>query len=122
MAKEGPNGNPEFAFLRVLKAIAASEHEAGLDTLDQADRSLLYHIAMQERSGTAIKVTDLWKDGAFGTLPTVLSRVARLIEQGWVDKEVNPNDARSRVVSTTSQARSFFRNASKAVAGAVGEW
>ena len=120
MQQRSSGDSVELAFLRVLRAIAESEREAGLDKLDQADRSMLYHIAMNEGSGDPLKVTDLEKGGAFGTLPTVLSRVARLVEQGWIDKEVNPDDARSRIVTSTSQARRFFQGASKAVLKAVG--
>lgn len=110
----------ELAFLRILRAISEAEEQAGVDTLDHADRAMLYHIALHEGEGGSIKMTDLEKGGAFGTLPTVLSRVARLVDQGWVDKDVNPEDARSRVVSTSSRARKFFQKASKAIVSAVG--
>ena len=80
---------------------------------------MFYHIALNESEHGSIKVTDLEKGRAFGTLPTVLTRVARLVEQGWVDKEVNPEDGRSRVVSSSSRARRFFQKASRVVVGAV---
>lgn len=81
---------------------------------------MLYHIALNEGEGRSLKMTDLEKSGTFGTLPTVLARVGKLIEQGWVDKDVNPEDSRSRIVSTSSRARKFFQKASKAVVSAVG--
>ena len=120
MRKASLGGDAELAFLRVLHAISEAEAQAGVDMLDHADRAMLYHIALNEGAGGSIKMTDLAKGGAFGTLPTVLSRVARLVEQGWVDKDVNPEDGRSRVVSTSSRSRKFFQKASKAVVGAVG--
>lgn len=120
MRKASSGGETESAFLRVLHAISETETQAGVDTLDHADRAMLYHIALNEGEGGSIKMTDLEKGGAFGTLPTVLSRVARLVDQGWIDKDVNPEDARSRVVSTSSRARKFFQKASKAIVSAVG--
>lgn len=120
MRKRSSDGDVELAFLRVLKAIADTEQEAGLGNLDYADKAMLYHIALNERADDAIKITDLEKGGAFGTLPTVLARVTRLVDQGWIDKAMNPDDARSRIVSSTSQARKFFQKASKAVTSAIG--
>ena len=108
------------AFLKVLRAIADAESQSGVDALDHADRSLLYYIALNEGEGGSLKITDLERGGAFGTLPTVLARVSRLVELGWVEKELNPEDARSRVVSTSSRARRFFRKVSKTVTGPVG--
>lgn len=120
MRRASSDSDAELAFLRVLRAINDSEKQSGVDGLDHADRAMLYHIALNEGEGRSLKMTDLEKSGTFGTLPTVLARVGKLIEQGWVDKDVNPEDSRSRIVSTSSRARKFFQKASKAVVSAVG--
>lgn len=119
MRKPLSGSGDHAAFLNALRAIAAAEQDVGLDALDYADRAMLYHIALSEEAGKRLRVTD-FDSHAFGTLPTVLARVSRLIEAGWVEKEVNPNDARSRVVSTSSYARKCFQKASRSLKLVIG--
>lgn len=121
MGKAVSRGSVELAFMQVLRAIADSETKAGVDSLDHVDRAMLYFIVRKEGDGAAVKVTDLVGEDAFGTMPTVLVHVARLMEQGWVEKSISSSDGRMRILSSSPKARRFVKKASKAITSAIGE-
>lgn len=121
MVKTRGSGNEELALVRVLEALADSEAMAGVDSLDHVDRAMLYFIFRKEGDGKGVKVTDLLAADVFGTMPTVLVHVARLMEQGWVEKSVSRRDGRLRVLSSSPKARRFVKKASKVITNAIGE-
>lgn len=120
MAKAGSDSDVKLAFMRVLRIIAEAEEAAGVDSLDHADKAILYFIVRNEGDSGTVKVTDLLDTATFGTLPTILVRVAKLTQQGWVVKSVSRHDGRVRVLSSSTKTRTFVRKVSKAITTAVG--
>jgi DNA-binding MarR family transcriptional regulator len=96
--------------------MATAEEESGLNELGFASREMLVEIAMAtEIRGKPTQVTDLTRSERHGTLPTVVKRIAELVEGGWVVKTESPEDGRAKFLSLSPRSESIFRRMSKTV-------
>lgn len=96
-------------------AIAAAERKYGISGLDFEAREILYAIASAYLSKTKIKTTDLRDMDVFGTLPTVLNRLNKLVEGQWIVKKQDPDDGRTLLLEITPKTRVVFKKISKAL-------
>lgn len=97
-----------------LKAtIAAAESRHGLHEIDPTTREMLLAIASANLSARKIRVSDIKNEQTYGTLPTVLARLQKLVEAGWIERKTDPKDGRVVLLQITSKAKLTFNKISK---------
>lgn len=103
-------------YLKVRAILAMAEQESGLNELNAASRDMLVEIGMAaEIDGKPTHVTDLTRSERHGTLPTVVKRIAELVEDGWIVKTESPEDGRAKILSLSPKSESIFRKMSKTI-------
>ena len=102
-------------YVRLKTAIAAVEKKHGLEDLDLTSREMLNTIASANLTGIKIKVSDLRRENTFGALPTVLSRLKKLVEGGWIEKKKGEEHRGIVLLQITPMARNAFTRLSKAL-------
>ena len=100
------------AFLNLLRAIAAAEQQHGIRELDFLSREILHKIAAANIKKQSVRVSSIGEGNGFGTMPTVLARLARLVDGGWIEKVDDPEDARAVLLEITPKTKSIFRKIS----------
>lgn len=100
-------------YIQLKDAIAQAERRHGVHDIDPTSRELLQTIASANLSSTKIRVSDIKNEQVFGTLPTVLTRLQKLVEAGWIERKEDAEDGRVVLLQVTSKAKSIFRKISK---------
>lgn len=100
-------------YVEIKHTIAKAEREHGLYDVDPSTREILQAIAHANLSDTKIRVSDLQKQNGYGTLPTVLTRLQKLVEAGWIERKEDTEDGRVALLQITAKAKSIFRKISK---------
>lgn len=94
-----------FLVYRILRMV---EQEAGLDGLDARAKALLLLIADGDLEGSALTVGDLTRTGDMGTAPTVYHALNALESDGWIERRVDKDDARTKRLCLTDHSRKVF--------------
>jgi DNA-binding MarR family transcriptional regulator len=102
-------------YVHLKEAIAKAEKQHGLYEIDPSTREILQTIASANLSDTKICVSDTKNEQVFGTLPTVLARLQKLVEAGWIERRADPDDGRVVLLRLTFKAKSIFKKISKAI-------
>ena len=102
-------------YVEMKTAIAAAEREYGISSLDFVAREILQTIASANLLKMKIRLTDVKDMDVFGTLPTVLNRLNKLVEGGWIVKKQDPDDGRTLLLEITPKTRAVFNKISKAL-------
>ena len=102
-------------YVHLKEAIAEAEKKHGLYDIDPSTREVLQTIASANLADTKIRVSDIKNQEVYGTLPTVLSRLQKLIEAGWIEKKADKEDGRVVLLEITPKAKSLFKKISKAL-------
>lgn len=96
-------------------AIGAAEEKHGLDGLDLSSREVLNLIAHANLHKQKIRVSDIKSSERFGTLPTILSKLNRLVQDGWIERYDDETDKRVVLLRVTPKARAVFKRISNAL-------
>jgi DNA-binding MarR family transcriptional regulator len=102
-------------YITLKQNIARAERQHGLHEIDPSTREILQTIASANLSNMKIRVTDVQSQKVFGTLPTVLTRLQKLVEAGLVERKEDTEDRRVVLLQITSRAKSIFKKISKAL-------
>lgn len=102
-------------YIQLKEAMAKAEKQYGLYEVDPSAREMLQTIASANLSNTKIRVSDIKNEQVYGTLPTVLTRLRKLVEAGWIEKMADTEDGRVVLLELTSKAKSVFKKISKAL-------
>ena len=97
---------------RLNRIIQAIEARTGLDDLDFASKAMLNFIADAEFDRKVLRISDVVKVPAFGTAPTVFSKLSQLEKNGWIRYNDDPNDKRVRLLVLTPEARRAYQKMS----------
>lgn len=100
-------------YVTLKAAIAAAESRHGLHDIDPTTREMLLAIASANLAHTKIRVTDIKNKEIYGTLPTINARLKKLVEAGWIERKMDPKDARLVLLNITSKAKLIFDKISK---------
>jgi len=99
--------------LEVNRLIQTVEAQNGVNGLGMLARTILYFIADAEFEKRRVRVSDLTTNAAFGSPPTVLSRLTELEGSGWISYKNDAEDRRIKLVMLTPAARRAFAKMSK---------
>jgi DNA-binding MarR family transcriptional regulator len=102
-------------YIELKDTIAEAERKHGVHKIDPTSRELLQTIASANLSSTKIRVSDIKNEQVFGTLPTVLTRLQKLVEAGWIERKEDAEDGRVVLLQVTATAKSIFKKISKAL-------
>lgn len=102
-------------YIQFKEAIATAEKVHGLYEVDPSTREILQAIASANVSDKEIRVSDIKNQEVFGTLPTVLTRLQKLVEAGWIERKEDTEDGRVVLLQITPKAKSIFKKISKAL-------
>ncbi len=102
-------------YVKLKGAIVAAEKEHGLHGMDYTSREILHTIASANLMEVKCRVSDVVKEGHFGTPPTVYARLDKLVEGGWIIKTKDKDDGRAVLLEITPMARAKFKKMSKAL-------
>ena len=97
---------------RLNRIIQAIEARTGLDDLDFASKAMLSFIADAEFDRKLLRISDVVKVPAFGTAPTVFSRLSQLEKSGWIRYSDDPNDKRVKLLGLTPASRRAYQKMS----------
>ena len=100
-------------YVTLKAAIAAAENRHGLHDIDPTTREMLLTIASANMAHTKIRVSDISNKRIYGTLPTVLTRLQKLVEAGWIERKMDPKDGRVVLLHVTSKTKLIFDKISK---------
>lgn len=98
-------------YIALKAALSDAERKHGLLDLDQLTHELLRTIAQADLDKVAIRMSDL-KAKYDCTFPTLIARVQRLVNEGWIERQDNAEDRRSAFLKPTAKARTAFREIS----------
>ena len=102
-------------YVQLKESIVNAEKEHGLCEIDPSTREILQAIASANLSDKKIRVSDIKNEDIYGTLPTVITRLQKLVEAGWIERKEDPEDARVVLLQITSKATLIFKKISKAL-------
>lgn len=98
-----------FKMKIVLQAV---EGETGFGGLDATSKDILFYVGQSDVSGEKINVTDIANNPRFGSPATVHGRISRLLAEGWLQSNVDPEDGRARVLSLNAPSVTAFNRMS----------
>ena len=101
--------------LEVNRLIQTVEAQNGVNGLGILARTILYFIADAEFEKRRVRVSDVTANAAFGSPPTVFSRLTELEGSGWISYKNVAEDRRIRLVMLTPAARRTFSIMSKQI-------
>lgn len=96
-----------MSYVNLISAIAAAEKQHGLAGLDIISKEILQMIACASLVHDKIRVSDIIRDG-HATFPTVISRVRKLAEDGWITRTEDPDDKRVILLGITPHTQAVF--------------
>lgn len=96
-----------MSYINLIAAIAAAERENGLDSLDVISKEILQMIACADLTHGKIKVSDITREG-HATFPTVINRLRKLEEEGWISRVDDPGDKRAHLLHITPRTQAVF--------------
>jgi len=102
-------------YIQLKEAIAKAERAHGVHELDPSTREILQTIAAANLAETKIRVSDIKNENVYGTLPTVLSRLQKLVNAGFIERREDADDRRVVLLQITSKAKTVFKKISKAL-------
>ncbi len=103
-------------YIELKEAIDAAERLHGIHELDLLSREILHKIATAHLMKQSIRVSNINEGNRFGTFPTVLTRLKKLTDGGWIEKVDDPEDRRALILQITPKTQSIFRKISNALA------
>lgn len=109
--------NLVFRLSRIMRDAGV---RCGLATVEQSKLSILSFIGELEAAGEAVQVKTVVGSGLFGTPPTVLNKLGGLEKAGWIERHIDPDDARARRLALTPQSRKAFSKMSSEVSRLMG--
>lgn len=101
--------------MKLKSAIAKAEKQYGLHEIDPNSREILQTIAAANVLDTKIRASDIRNANVFGTLPTVLTRLQKLVDEGWIDRKQDAEDGRVVLLEITAKCRTKFKKISLAL-------
>ncbi len=104
-------------YMDLKTAIAETEKQHGIHSLDFVSREILHFIASANLLNKKVRVTDIHNENLFGSAPTIYSRLNRLVASGWIERKEDDNDGRTILLQITSRTRDRFKKMSKALEG-----
>lgn len=102
-------------YFRMRAILADAEQESGLNELNFVSREILVEIGLAANNGRLTHVTDLTRSEKYGTLPTVVKRIADLVNSGWIVRQDNPEDRRAKILSLSPKSETAFRRLSRTI-------
>jgi len=96
-----------MSYVNLIAAIAAAERQNGLDTLDTISKEILQMIASADLTHGKIKVSDVTRAG-HSTFPTVINRLRKLEDEGWISRSDDPEDKRAHLLHITPKTQAVF--------------
>jgi len=100
-------------YIELKDQISSAEREYGIDSLDYISQAILHTIASANLNGRKIRSTDIHRMDLYGTYPTVLGRIEKLTQEGWIIKRDDSDDRREKYLETTPRTRAIFKKISK---------
>lgn len=96
-----------MSYVNLIAAIAAAEKQHGLDDLDVISKDILQHIACAALTHGKVRISDITREG-HATFPTVINRVRKLDEDGWISRSEDPDDKRVVLLHITPKTQAVF--------------
>lgn len=96
-----------MSYVNLIAAIAAAEKQHGLAGLDVISKEVLQMIACAALTHDKIRVSDIIREG-HSTFPTVISRIRKLAEDGWITRSEDPDDKRVILLGITPRTQAVF--------------
>ena len=112
--KGGCNPN-SVKYIELKEAIATAEQRHGIHELDFLSREILQKIAAANLKKQSVRVSSISEGNGFGTMPTLLARLTKLVDGGWIERVDDPEDARAVLLEITPKTKSIFRKISNAL-------
>ena len=110
------------AYFELISVISRAEARTPLAGLDGMQKRLIYLIADTTARGEIIRMSDIKALTAFGTAPTILSRLNGMVESRLVQRVPDPDDGRSHRITLTPKARRAIERVSRDVERAAPRW
>lgn len=96
-----------MSYVNLIAAISAAEKENGLATLDAISKEILQMIACASLAHGKIRVSDITREG-HSTFPTVIGRLRKLADDGWITRTEDPEDKRVVLLDITPKTQAVF--------------
>lgn len=96
-----------MSYVSLIAAISVAEKENGLDTLDIIAKEILQMIACASLTHGKIRVSDITRE-AHATFPTVIGRLRKLTDDGWITRTEDPDDKRAVLLNITPKTQAVF--------------
>ena len=98
-----------MSYVNLIAALSAAERQHGLGSLDVISREILQMIACASLTHDKIRISDITREGHV-TFPTVIARIRKLSEDGWIARHEDPDDKRVMLLSITPKTQAVFDN------------
>jgi len=102
-------------YVELKSAMKKAEERCGLRELDFPTRELLHTIAHENSEYDTVRFSDLKELNSNGSGPTLLTRLNRLVDGGWIVRRQDKQDKRVVLLKISPKARSAFQKISKAL-------
>jgi len=96
-----------MSYVNLISAISAAEKEHGLGALDVISKEILQMIACASLTHGKIRVSDITREG-HSTFPTVIGRLRKLADDGWITRTEDPEDKRVMLLDITPRTQAVF--------------
>lgn len=100
-------------FLEFQKVVEQAETEAGLSSLDDVSRRLLYHVARLHDEGQKVCIGDVLNSHKLCAPVTASKRLQILEQEGWVQIANDPTSHLRKLVRLTSKSQNAIGAASR---------
>lgn len=100
-------------FLEFQKVVEQAESEAGLTSLDDVSRRLLYHVARLHDEGQKVCIGDVLNSHKLCAPVTASKRLQILEKDGWVQIASDPTSHLRKLVRLTSKSQNAIVTASR---------
>lgn len=103
------------SYFLIRSAITRAEWRTPISGLDELQKRVFYLIADETAQGKAVRMAQLRTHREFGTVPTLLARLNRMVDSGLIARVPDPNDGRSHHLTLTPKAKRAVERVSREV-------
>lgn len=103
------------SYFLIRSAITRAEWRTPISGLDELQKRVFYLIADETAQGKVMRMAQLRTHREFGTVPTLLARLNRMVDSGLIARVPDPNDGRSHHLTLTPKAKRAVERVSREV-------